>query len=89
MTDKPKPNPAASALARKRWAGTTKEQRREAMRAATAASPRTKKREPIDPPWHVTCDFVPDLVHEQHDGHQCVNPVNMYRLKPIGQPEDQ
>ena len=39
-----KPDPAASALARKRWAGTTKEQRREATRAATAASPRTKKR---------------------------------------------
>lgn len=48
MTKPHKPNPAASALARKRWAGTTKEQRREATRAATAASPRTKKRKPAE-----------------------------------------
>jgi hypothetical protein len=51
MTDKPTPNPAASALARKRWAGTTKEQRREATRAAREASPRTKPRpKPIPGP---------------------------------------
>ncbi len=46
MTKPKKPNPAAQALARARWSGTTKEQRREAMSAAIAASPRTKKREP-------------------------------------------
>lgn len=37
-----KPNPAAQALAKARWANTTPEQRKEATKAATAASPRTK-----------------------------------------------